>query len=124
MFNDLLGKQFEYHARGPEKYDCYGLALEIGRRVGIDFPPYPSYTSLQDKHDAIMNGVKSWKKLDIPELYSIVVFSIRPPYVSHVGVVLENNRFIHICKGTSVTIERFDKDPWKNKVRGFYQWQG
>lgn len=123
MFSDLLDKEFEYHGRGPEVYDCYGLAMEVGRRVGIAFPPHPSYTSLHEKHEAIINGVKNWKKLDSPELYSIVVFSIRPPYVTHVGVVLEYNRFIHICKGTRVTIERFDKDPWKNKVRGFYQWQ-
>jgi cell wall-associated NlpC family hydrolase len=123
MFDDLLGKEFEYHGRGPDTYDCYGLALEVARRVGIDFPPHPSYTSLQDKHNAILYGLTEWKKIETPELYSLIVFSIRPPYVTHVGVVLDYNRFIHISPKTRVTIERFDRDPWKLKVRGFYKWQ-
>jgi len=124
MFSDLIGKKFAYHGRGPEEYDCYGLAIEVARRVGIDFPSHPSYTSIHEKHEAITEGVKNWKRLDSPELYSLVVFSIRPPYVGHVGIVLEYGRFLHISPHTDVTIERYDKDPWKNKVRGFYQWQG
>lgn len=124
MFSDLLGKTFCYGGRGPEEYDCYGLAVEVRRRVGLDSPSHPSYTTLQEKHEAITEGVRSWRKLDTPELYSLVVFSIKPPYVTHVGIVLEYNKFIHISPKQSVTIERFDKDPWKLKVRGFYQWQG
>jgi len=123
MFSDLLGKEFSYGARGPLLYDCYGLALEVGRRVGVDFPPQVSYITPRDIDQEIGKASGKWKKLDTPELYSLVTFSLTHPYVNHVGVVLEYNRFIHIMSGTRVTIERFDKDPWKNKVRGFYTWQ-
>jgi len=124
MFSDLLGKEFLYGARGPDAYDCYGLAREVGRRVDIYFPPKVSYTTPRDIDGLIEEEARRWKKLEAPELYCLVAFSLVHPYVNHVGVVLEYNRFIHIMHNTRVTIERFDKDPWVNKVRGFYQWQG
>jgi cell wall-associated NlpC family hydrolase len=124
LFKDLLGKEFSYGGRGPLVYDCYGLALEVGRRVGIDFPPQVSYTSPIETEKAILKGAECWRKIESPELYSLVTFSLVFPYTDHVGITLEYNRFIHITATTRVTIERWDKDPWVNKLRGFYQWQG
>ena len=37
-YTDLLGKEFEFGARGPDKFDCWGLCLEVGKRAGVDLP--------------------------------------------------------------------------------------
>jgi cell wall-associated NlpC family hydrolase len=124
LFNDLIGKPFTYGGRGPTSYDCYGLALEVSRRVGIKLPEHASNISPPDIHKSVEEGLGSWQKLDYPEPYCIVVFCIVPPYVSHVGVVLPYSKFIHITSNTCVTIERYDREPWALKVRGFYKWQG
>lgn len=47
---------------------------------------------------------------------------IRPPYTSHIGVVLENKyEFIHIMNRSRVTIERLDGLLWKRRVTGYYK---
>ena len=121
-YTDLLGKGFEYGARGPGKYDCYGLCMEIYRRLGRKLPEFGSAVmpSLIDKMVAENKPV--FIELLVPEPWCLVLFRVRPPYVSHVGVVLEDRmRFIHIMRNTSVCIERLDALEWKRRIAGFLQ---
>jgi cell wall-associated NlpC family hydrolase len=38
-FNDLVGRPFVRGARGPDAFDCWGLVLEVRRRLGLALPP-------------------------------------------------------------------------------------
>lgn len=123
-YTDLLGVQFRYNGRSKEEgFDCYGLTQEIYRRIGIILP---EYTSTDDKsliHQMIIQGIEVFKKIEKPEPYCIVLFMIKPPYVSHVGVVLEDcYRFIHVNEKVSVVVERLDNILWERKVRGYYRY--
>jgi len=60
--------------------------------------------------------------LEKPEPGCLVTFMLRPPYTTHVGVVLlDRYRFIHITRQTRVAIERLDIDPWAGKISGFWE---
>lgn len=125
MFNcsDLIGKPFKYGGRGPDEYDCYGLAKEIFNRLGKDLPDVNSPTEFDTIDCAGKELVKLITEvIDKPEPFCIVGFKVRPPYVSHMGIVLENRfTFIHILKNTHVCIERLDSLMWKDKIGGFYR---
>lgn len=124
-YEDLLGKPFRYGGRGSDDYDCYGLAMEISRRLGKELPDFCSPTEAGLIHQVYTEGKDLFKALDKPEPYCIVAFRIHPRYTSHMGVVLEDcNRFIHILKGTSVCIERLDSLLWEKKISGFYKFEG
>lgn len=121
MWSDLLGKDFAYGAKGPQAYDCYGLAQEVWRRLGKSLPDqYPSTDMPECNDHSIEDGVGMLTKVDGPQPGALVTFRMVPPWVSHLGVMLDRTRFIHILSKRSVTIERIDNVYWRGKVAGYY----
>lgn len=120
---DLLGKKFQYNTQGPEHFDCKGLAFELYRRAGLFFPMYESSSVIEVQNELFIDGfAKYFKEIANPEPYSLVAFRIKPPYVTHIGVVMQDSqRFIHIMPRSSVTVERLDSLLWANKIAGFYR---
>ena len=119
-FNDLLGKQFKHAARGPEAYDCYGLCMELYRRLERQLPDFGSAVMPSVISRMVDQHKPQFTELLAPEPWCLVIFMIRPPYVSHIGVVLEDtSRFIHIMRNTSVSIERLDAQEWKRRIAGY-----
>lgn len=64
-------------------------------------------------------------ELKTPEPFCLVTFMTKPPYTTHIGVVLENCRdFIHnLDMSTKVCIERLDSMLWERRITGFYKLQ-
>ena len=121
-FEGLLGKTFRHGGRGPEEYDCYGLCIEIYRRLGKHLPPVSTSYELEVNNMAMKVASDFFEQLAGPEPFCLVTFIGRPPYSTHVGVVLPDlYHFIHILEGTQVTIERLDGLLWKRKITGFFK---
>ena len=122
MIQDLIGIPYEKHGRTTKGLDCYGLVHLVYGRLGKELPNFPEdYTELLNIHNAIEENKSKFIELEKPEPYCIVTFSIYPPYVTHIGVVLDDcKRFIHIMEKRNVTIEQLDK--WNKRIRGFYKW--
>ena len=120
-YTDLLGKPFAYGGRGPDAYDCYGLAVEVCRRAGVALPAWRSVCEaalIQREFDA---GLDLCDDLPAPEPGCLVLLMVHPPFVSHCGVMLDQVRMIHIMEKTSVAVERIDDIAWRRRVRGFYR---
>jgi len=122
VLDDLIGVPYEKHGRTVKGLDCYGLVQVIYDRLGQELPNFPDdYMELIDIHTTINKNKSKFIELEKPEPFCIVTFSIIPPYVTHLGVVLEDcKRFIHIMEKRNVTIEKLDK--WQKRLRGFYKW--
>ncbi len=127
--HDLIGKPFRYGGRGrnphdgTESYDCYGLVCEIYKRRGITLPPLLSAIEYHKIDPLFHQQKEAYKRIEQPEPFCIVSFIIRPPYVSHIGVVLQDGkRFMHILKKRAVTIEPLSSPSWNHRIEGFYQW--
>lgn len=120
---DLLGKRFEYGGTGPDTFDCKGLVFELYKRLNIKFPDYNSPSCVLDQHTLFKYGLEhNTIQIEKPEPYCMVMFRIKPPYVTHMGLVLEDCfRFIHIMPKSSVTVERLDNVLWVNKIAGLYR---
>ncbi len=124
LLNDLIGKEFEFGGRGPDRFDCYGLAMEIYERLGKKLP---EVEELQDNYEDIGEMVTEkrpeFQRLNRLEPFCLVSFIGVPPYVNHIGIVLEDcKRFIHILRKSHVVIERLDHDYWKRRIEGYYKW--
>lgn len=119
---DLLGKEFEYDGRGPSKYDCWGLCIELYKRMGKVLPDAVSGRERDKINEQVKEGIHKFdfKQVNTPEAGCLVALMIRPPLVSHVGVMLDHYRFVHITEGTNVSVERIDSPLWNKRVRGFY----
>jgi cell wall-associated NlpC family hydrolase len=133
-YQDLLGAKFCHGGNSiAEGFDCWSLAREVYRRLGRDLLEYKHLAEQvmadekfqYDKVDALIRvGAQNFEPLQKPEAYCIVTFILRPPYVTHIGVVLEDKRsFIHILKQSSVAVERLDSLLWATKIDGFWKFK-
>jgi murein DD-endopeptidase len=122
--SDLLEREYEHGGRGPDKYDCYGLAIEIYRRRGISLPEVHEINDRELIHAKIDHYASCFVKIDNPVPFCIVTFMIVAPYTTHIGVVLSDTyRFIHIRRSSRVTIERLNSILWNRRITGYYQWK-
>ena len=124
IFADLLSKEYRHNGRGPDQFDCYGLAIEAYRRLGRELPEITAEDDVRLIHERIGAWAPRFVKREAPAPYCLVTFMIHPPYTSHVGVVLSDCcRFIHIIKSSRVTIERLNCILWERRITGYYQWK-
>ena len=119
--NDLIGVPFVKGGRDRNGLDCWGLCREVYQRIGGNLPEYgsPDLTG-----ELIEEKRHSFVRLDAPEKYCLVLFRVRPPYATHIGIMLDGQRFIHCSEmKRQVCIERITHPLWAKRIEGFYRWQ-
>lgn len=109
--DDLLGIPFVMHGRDINGFDCYGLVLEVEKRLGrkmVDL--YKEYTSNNEKtlDENITNIIFGSKLVKIDEkdkkFGDVILFLDNKKRVCHIGVVLDKNDFIHCdCYGVRIS---------------------
>lgn len=126
---DLIGKPFVDGGRGPAGYDCYGLVMEVMRRYGIELPDYG--LSCLDRAPAAIDAAcasagQDWTKIGTPEPGCLVAIAYpHPGHISHVGVVIGPDRFIHTRSRTGgVTLDRLSSPAWQKRIRGYWRYAG
>lgn len=122
IVEDLIGKPFEYGGRGPEKYDCWGLMMELYRRIGVEIPDYRSPTTWAEIASLMNQELRLWEEVPRRTLHSVMHIRIKSePH--HVGLFLGGDRFIHASNGArSVCIEPASR--WENATVGYYKYVG
>ena len=128
IFEDLIGVPYKLGGRDLAGMDCWGLCIEVGRRAGIDLPPYASPENL-DMVPVMTRGIvgaiheSPFQKIHRAEPFCLVAIRTGAAFVDHVGVVMEDRRrFIHasLARGI-VTLERLDHPFWAKRIAGFYR---
>ncbi|MEK6531252.1 MAG: NlpC/P60 family protein [Deltaproteobacteria bacterium] len=123
-YEDLLGVEFKLNGRDPnDGLDCYGLCMEIYKRMGLRLPEFSYAFQESLLHKQIEEGSRKFVEIADPEPGCLVTFAIMPPYTSHIGVVVDGSRFIHIMKKTRVALERLDASEWRKRITGYYRWK-
>lgn len=91
--NDLIGKPYRDHARGPDAYDCYGLAIEVCRRYGKKFQDLYYDCNALELAD-VNRPTLDLKKLDTPCEGALLEMNYKNEL--HIGVCLSDKEFIHM----------------------------
>ena len=120
-FDDLIGVPFAYDGRGPEKYDCYGLVMELSRRDGIILPDFIHSSDMALNAATVGVVLPQWEQIEkCPGAIALIRIG---KYVAHVGYVIDDNRMIHTWEESGgVTIQRLDA--WQHRIVGFYRYAG
>lgn len=102
----MVGKPYRYGGASPQGFDCSGLVYYAYRQAGYKIPR----TSQQQYRDSL-----PVKRSHIRE-GDLLFFRIEGK-VSHVGVYLGGNRFIHApSSGKRVTITSLDNPYWQQRL--------
>lgn len=119
-YDDLIGIPFAYGGRGRESFDCYGLILELHKRMGVSIPDYQSPTNQTVIAGLMACQLHLWKRVEDYTPYSVLLLRVGYTH-SHVGMYLGDNKFIHTFeKSGGVCVERLSD--WTNRIEGFYKY--
>lgn len=119
VYADLIGKPFKYGGRGPDCYDCYGLAREMFSRAGKTVPDYTSPSEREKIIALMMDRRQVWKET---EKKPGTIALIRVPMNLHVGYVLPYGKFIHTWeKSGGVTVEHMPD--WEKRIIAYYEYE-
>lgn len=124
-YADLVGKPFVAGARGPEAYDCLGLATEITRRRGVDVPRYES--TAEEFERSVGDGVLGpCTRIDRARAGCVVLLrSVGGPVSRHIGVMIDPYRMIHASEDAGqVVVEVLARSVWAKRILGFYFVEG
>jgi len=107
---ELLGKKYVWGATGPNTYDCSGFTQKIYDDLGIKLPRVSRDQAKQGK-------LLKFKELKKGDLVFFHTNRRKPKRVTHVGIYLGNNNFIHASSGAKkIVICNFKKDKFYKKT--------
>jgi murein DD-endopeptidase / murein LD-carboxypeptidase len=89
--------------------DCSGLVMAVFAEHGI---PFPHNSEEQARYGRIIRNKALLKKGDL--VYFIKSYQTSK-YITHTGIYLGNNEFIHTSSKKGVTITSLDNEWWKEK---------
>ena len=122
--SDLLLHSFANMGRGPDRWDCYGLCIEVFSRYGVVVPIDYVAQALDDEEvNAQADRVRGdWEKIVEPVEPCLITFSVLcgKGMVNHVGVYIGGGRFIHSMRGLGVTISPLNDIKWRQLIEGYY----
>ena len=126
---DLIGKPFSKDGYGPDSFSCYGLAVEVFSRYGINIPitNIAVCACKQNSEEEIERHTELyWKKVEggiinypIP---SAILIKAHPGYAQHIGIYIGDNKMIHVSASCNTCIDKIYE--WKDRINGVYEYTG
>jgi len=131
---DLIGTPFRDGGRDQATgLDCWGLVMEVYRRMGITVPDYGvTVPSAWDgtRVDRAAQEAKTtglWMPAARPQPGDLIAMHTDPylpaNVITHFGVVIGINQFIHQVDKRRCEAPRLTSE-WRPSFRGFYRWRG
>lgn len=104
-----IGTPYVFGAKSPTKgFDCSGFSQYVFEKTGINLP--------RTTREQYKMG-ESISKEDLVK-GDLVFFETYRSGPSHLGIYIENNKFIHASTSKGVTISSLDESYWKSRYIG------
>jgi len=105
-----LGKRYVWGATGPKTFDCSGFTMKVFRKAGINLPRV-------SRSQAKVGAKVAFNELQRGDMVFFDTERHRTGRVNHVGIYLEDGKFIHASSGNKkVVITSFNKKKfYKNR---------
>ncbi len=104
-----LGVKYRYGGTTPGGFDCSGYVMYVYRENGIPMPR------------SLLKQYRSGKRISLNRVRpgDLVFFNITGRRISHVGLYVGNNRFIHSPRtGKRISFADMNKRYWRKRYAG------
>jgi probable lipoprotein NlpC len=123
----LVGLPWRERGRSRDGVDCYGLAVLAFREVhGIELAGFEdAYASVAELAEisALISGNSAqwpWRPVQAAREFDVALFR-RGHLQTHVGIVVDANRMLHIEQDREAIVETFTSGRWRHRHLGFYR---
>lgn len=124
--NTLVGVPFQWGGRGPESFDCWGLALagmeELGIRISRDWPfDENDWAAVTETIRNETDGDLWWRVVPPgnPAVGDVAVLDHH-----HVGLFVEQGSILHTSRATGSVIQRIPMVLARYRKIRAYRWAG
>ncbi len=126
-YADLIGVPFKHKGRTLDGFDCWGLVLYVlrrhGKQVDDPVPDYPENWKDDKTHNYFLEHYhKQWERIDKPEILDVVLFGQEKDFPTHIGILVETDKVLHISEKHRTIISR--PSYIKKAVYGYYRFIG
>lgn len=127
--DDLIGIPYVPRGRTLKGLDCWGLALVVMDRFGVqvqdvlawaDDESVKAQQAQMPSERWIAERFKGWRRIEKPEPGCAVVFKNVDGSAVHIGIMVDEQYFIHTMRRTGSVITRLAREPWCSRLCGVY----
>jgi len=124
--SDLIGKPFAEFGRGPDAYDCYGVWIEVRKRLQLPAIDVGSLAiSLSEAiAEKIQNSKWMFQKVDREEVGDLVLFRGVAGMNTHIGAVIAHGVFLHGAAGIGIHRSKLNNPLYRDRIEGIYRYVG
>ena len=125
---DYIGIPFVEHGCSRSGCDCYGLVKliydeKLGKKIKSFCSEYETVKDRETISKLVEKEACRWSKVKEPIFADAVVLLVQD-LPCHIGMFVGGNTMIHTEKTINSVIEELDGPRWKNRVEGFYRFNG
>lgn len=100
---------------------CYGLAMEVSKRLGKPLPEYRSLALELADHEKISNFLPRFEEVEKPEPGDLVLIRSVEGNEYHIAVIVERGWFLHATRENNVHKVRLNHPLYRNRIEGIYR---
>jgi cell wall-associated NlpC family hydrolase len=124
-----LSIKFRDKGRDYSNGDCWAIPYLAYRDIlGVELPnfidEYPDAGDTKSSRriigDIAVSEKQNWEQVKTPKPLDIVLFRFGDTN-THVGLAIDEKRFIHCEKKINTVIERLDSVKWQKRTEGIYR---
>jgi cell wall-associated NlpC family hydrolase len=129
MFNNFIGIPFLHKGKTKEGTDCWGFCRMFYKEIlNKELPDllkfYNETVNYQNCNHIYPIAKEHFKRISKDEVkkFDIVLLNIASVPV-HVGIYLDELKFLHCMEGTGSIISRFEDVNFRNKIDSFWRYE-
>lgn len=119
----VIGAPFLREGRTPEGWDCWGLVWWTYREwFCIEIDPLIGATPEEATKLAAKQIEREWIEEQVHRLGNVLL--LRMGKRLHVGLLVDNERMLHVLDGPDTCLERISSSLWERRILGQYRCRG
>lgn len=127
-WSDLVGLPYEDNARGPDRFDCWGLVRYVLlRERGIVLPLHDGVETRDigavSQQMAAQAALGPFVAVSDPAAFDVVLMTRSPTthVPGHVGIMVTSRQMLHVWRRTDSCVVRLDDYRVATRILGFYR---